>query len=140
LTEPKRFGIVLYMDTETLSTYTKSVTVMYRCCKQCEARQGHKVSRRVTFKVREHKGFPDKFGYSRTNSLDYLSPEGEIFSRYLPHQVPFIPCTLCNRPMAGKRLEGQVNTSVPCDARCTGAVGHTCECSCGGANHGIDHQ
>lgn len=26
-----------------------------------------------------------------------------------------------------------------CDARCTGATGHDCECSCGGENHGADH-
>jgi len=25
-----------------------------------------------------------------------------------------------------------------CDARCMNARGHNCECSCGGANHGID--
>lgn len=28
-------------------------------------------------------------------------------------------------------------TLTPCDARCTGATGHQCECSCGGKNHGI---
>lgn len=26
-----------------------------------------------------------------------------------------------------------------CDARCTGAVGAECNCSCAGINHGIDH-
>jgi hypothetical protein len=25
-----------------------------------------------------------------------------------------------------------------CDARCMGAKGHNCECSCGGKNHGIN--
>jgi hypothetical protein len=25
---------------------------------------------------------------------------------------------------------------VPCDGRCTGAVGPSCDCQCGGANHG----
>lgn len=25
-----------------------------------------------------------------------------------------------------------------CDARCMNAKGHNCECSCGGANHGIN--
>lgn len=25
-----------------------------------------------------------------------------------------------------------------CDARCMNATGHNCECSCGGANHGIN--
>lgn len=31
-------------------------------------------------------------------------------------------------------------TEHVCDARCTGATGHNCECSCGGANHGKDYQ
>lgn len=29
--------------------------------------------------------------------------------------------------------------SVKCGARCTGAVGPACDCSCGGANHGTGH-
>lgn len=42
--------------------------------------------------------------------------------------------------MIGKAIEGRLKADHPCDARCTGAVGHNCECSCGGANHGIDHK
>jgi hypothetical protein len=34
-----------------------------------------------------------------------------------------------------KRVEGFV-TDTKCDARCQGAKGHMCECSCGGKNHG----
>lgn len=37
------------------------------------------------------------------------------------------------------RVKGFTVPSVPCDARCTGARGHNCECSCGGANHGADN-
>jgi hypothetical protein len=33
-------------------------------------------------------------------------------------------------------LKGHKNAAVPCDARCTGARGHNCECQCGGKNHG----
>ncbi len=32
-----------------------------------------------------------------------------------------------------------VRSDHPCDARCTGAVGLDCSCSCNGANHGIDN-
>lgn len=35
-----------------------------------------------------------------------------------------------------ERVKGFKVETVPCDARCTGARGHNCECSCGGANHG----
>ncbi len=37
-------------------------------------------------------------------------------------------------PVNGKLVEGK-----KCDARCTGAKGHNCECSCGGKNHGANH-
>lgn len=114
-------------------------TIIYRCSKKCEAQHG-KNAHRVTFDIVLHKSFPDKFGYQKTTSIDYTSPAGEIFRNYLPHQIPYVSCPLCSRPMAGKRITGIVNTSVPCDRRCTGATGHNCECSCGGANHGIDHQ
>ena len=39
----------------------------------------------------------------------------------------------------GKAIEGRLKADHPCDARCTGATGHNCECSCGGANHGLEH-
>lgn len=35
-------------------------------------------------------------------------------------------------------IAGSLKESVPCDARCTTARGHKCECSCAGANHGAD--
>ncbi len=38
--------------------------------------------------------------------------------------------------LAFDRVKGFKVETVPCDARCTGARGHNCECSCGGANHG----
>lgn len=39
-----------------------------------------------------------------------------------------------------KPIQGFLSPDHKCDARCTGAVGHICECSCGGANHGADHS
>lgn len=40
--------------------------------------------------------------------------------------------------IALKAIEGFKN-ETPCNAKCTGAVGHVCECSCGGANHSVSH-
>lgn len=38
---------------------------------------------------------------------------------------------------ATRRIEYKKFPSLhKCDARCQNAKGHTCECSCGGANHG----
>lgn len=36
-----------------------------------------------------------------------------------------------------RRIEGFYVADKKCDGRCMGATGHSCECSCGGANHGI---
>ena len=118
--------------------YTGSVTVMYRCCKACEKANGGKVAKRVALRTRKHKGAPDVFGNQRTTAIDFLAPDGVEYRHYAPHQVPYLPCERCGRPMAGKPLHGQHNPAVPCDRRCTGAIGHNCECSCGGRNHGMD--
>lgn len=37
------------------------------------------------------------------------------------------------------RAVNGVKTTKPCDARCMGAVGPSCDCSCGGENHGGRH-
>lgn len=44
-------------------------------------------------------------------------------------------CGLVNS--SATRVRGFVTEHV-CDARCTGAKGPNCECSCGGKNHGND--
>ncbi len=50
---------------------------------------------------------------------------------------PDVPCLVCVKlvhvPM--KPITGWTSDHI-CDARCLGATGPTCECSCGGANHG----
>ena len=71
------------------------------------------------------KGRVVNLGFGRTGELR-IYPQGDEL------------CAKCGKPMEHKRLESYVNEGVPCDARCTGARGHTCECSCGGAHHGQD--
>jgi hypothetical protein len=34
---------------------------------------------------------------------------------------------------------GEFVETVKCGAICQGATGATCDCSCGGANHGVNH-
>lgn len=51
----------------------------------------------------------------------------------------FLSACTCGKWMVGNRLQGRWNPGVPCNGKCTGAVGHLCECSCGGANHGRNH-
>lgn len=51
-------------------------------------------------------------------------------------------CSSCGRAvrLTAKMVLGKVNHRVPCNAKCTEAVGHQCECSCGGRNHGAGHE
>jgi hypothetical protein len=42
--------------------------------------------------------------------------------------------------ITGSIMRCKTNPDHKCDPRCTGAKGHDCECSCGGANHGCDHR
>jgi len=44
----------------------------------------------------------------------------------------------CGQRHSLKRINGRT-TDHECDARCMAATGHSCECSCGGANHGAAH-
>ncbi len=39
--------------------------------------------------------------------------------------------------ITGREIIGHFKAEIKCDARCQGAHGHSCECSCGGANHGV---
>ncbi len=45
----------------------------------------------------------------------------------------------CGMAVRVSKVYGWVNPSVKCHSRCTGAVGPSCDCSCGGANHGSAH-
>lgn len=46
-----------------------------------------------------------------------------------------LACPSCSGSVKLERLYG-TETSMTCDPRCEGAVGPSCECACGGANHG----
>ncbi|MET9402642.1 hypothetical protein [Kitasatospora sp. NPDC002965] len=50
-------------------------------------------------------------------------------------EVPNPPCPECGQMLRGERLFA-VTRDESCDASCMGAVGPSCSCSCGGANHG----
>jgi len=43
----------------------------------------------------------------------------------------------CGKMMTFGKLNARVNVNHKCDARCTSARGHNCECACGGAMHGV---
>lgn len=49
-------------------------------------------------------------------------------------------CPECavNLPNGG-RVEGRYSEKHVCGAKCLGAIGPSCDCQCGGANHGANH-
>lgn len=47
-------------------------------------------------------------------------------------------CSTCSKCMSADVIRGR-KSDTACSISCTSARGHDCECSCAGANHGIDH-
>jgi hypothetical protein len=42
----------------------------------------------------------------------------------------------CGRELHFRDVKGSHRPDKPCNAKCVGSIGHVCECSCGGKNHG----
>jgi len=51
---------------------------------------------------------------------------------------PFIRCE-CGKVFGAKMMNGTLNEGKKCDGRCMSATGPSCDCSCGGENHGANH-
>lgn len=49
--------------------------------------------------------------------------------------LPYVFCVRHKHQISWQEVKGTL-TDTKCDARCTNAKGHSCDCSCGGANHG----
>jgi RNase P subunit RPR2 len=50
-----------------------------------------------------------------------------------------VQCPKCGkilRVALGQFIYGKYVKETICNSKCTGAIGHHCECSCGGKNHG----
>lgn len=50
-----------------------------------------------------------------------------------------VACRGCGSRMYAKRVMGKLKPDHKCDAQCLSATGHSCECACGGKNHGAAH-
>ena len=74
----------------------------------------------------------------RKAAREFLHPDGQ-WRMVPPEGIAKYPNGL-RRTVDPREMEGTVVLTVPCDARCTEARGHKCECSCGGANHGAGAQ
>lgn len=77
----------------------------------------------------ERAGTPDRFGNQRTYLafwLGYWEQAGCLPSR---------ACEFCGVRMTAEPLKARTSEAV-CDGKCINARRASCECSCGGANHG----
>jgi hypothetical protein len=51
-----------------------------------------------------------------------------------------IRCRKCGKARAAKAVRGTFAPEKKCNAKCLASVGHVCDCSCGGKNHGAGHD
>lgn len=139
------------MRTETFDR-TTTVRVIYRCrsCERAAQQRGEKrprVALRVVYRVREHgaRYYPTE-PYLRTRvslrrdwSHEDGTPIPPTYCSNEPGWLPTASCPRCEKQLYGKPVKGFLKPDVPCNVKCTSAIGDSCECSCGGANHGADH-
>lgn len=51
----------------------------------------------------------------------------------------YAPCPDCGQKVVLSAVEGRYKPEIACSAKCRNATGPSCDCSCGGANHGCNH-
>lgn len=120
-------------------TTTLSVRRFLGKCKHCknamrlelEVERTRTETRTVT--VSGSQGFPKV-----QNEYRVLLPSGRSIRNF-----GFVPSLtevcVCGAKVNMMCVTGKVNPDIKCNARCRNATGHTCECSCGGKNHGGNH-
>lgn len=106
-------------------------TIIYNC-KKC------KVGKRVEYSIQHQKGYfyrLDLNGVEQPAGVWINACGGGRPTEY-GGDVEMGICGGCGKIMSYGQLKAVLRPECPCDTRCTGARGHNCECSCGGANHG----
>lgn len=106
-------------------------TIIYNCT-HC------KTGRRVDYPIERGKGY-----FYRLGTDDQQVPAG-VWVQACGGGKPTVYggdtemgiCRGCHRMMKFGALKAHLNPNHKCDARCTSARGHNCECACGGVNHG----
>jgi hypothetical protein len=125
-------------NSQAIGQPTRTPTVqgyIGRCCKKCETVM------RLTLPAIEVKTPMERRTYWMDQNGNWQNAAQGTFTQreVKADRPPDVYCIRHHYPLQFRAIEGVV-TECPCDARCTGAKGHTCECSCGGANHGRDYS
>lgn len=50
--------------------------------------------------------------------------------------MPEVRCLACRARCEVTEIYGRFVNTIVCGSKCTGAIGPSCDCSCGGENHG----
>jgi len=79
-------------------------------------------------------------GHQRAGANDtryaWVSEKGaQVLGGRVHVAAPCVDCA-CGKRIYLRPVQGTYVAEKPCNAKCTGATGHVCECSCGGKNHG----
>lgn len=121
------------MESKVWLSAVKTVHVLHKCkaCKKCVRSTVTIQSKSIDNQHPVHY-LRKTFSYRKVNDGNW---QDAAYFRF-----PLVKCPGCGENLSGKAIEDRYNPQHPCDARCTGAKGHNCECSCGGENHGRDHQ
>lgn len=71
--------------------------------------------------------------------IAYLTQGGAVYFAWPNDATRLVYDCACGRSRLAHQVVGKVVADKKCDERCTGAIGQSCECSCGGLNHGAAH-
>ena len=130
------FGVSDRWDT-WIAVSVKITRVIFKCknkqCKHVWAREYHRCYQSMGGPIGQ--GYLMRYEPARSE-LHRIEDGIEI------EQMDDYICPKCHIAARGNVTANTVvgtKTAKGCDARCTGAKGHNCECSCGGKNHGVDY-
>lgn len=58
---------------------------------------------------------------------------------YTLHNGVYADCPDCGRGVLLEGVQGRYKPEVRCSDKCRNAIGPSCDCECGGINHGCNH-
>ena|SRR5258707_15111070 len=107
---------------EMEAVVAQTTRIIFRCnCKDCKHVWAHDYERDARIRTWQA-------ARQDTNQHPFSTPEWDK------------RCPKCQHMnVKASEVIGTVN-SKPCDERCLNAASHTCNCSCGGKNHGKGHM
>lgn len=97
-------------------------------CKRCKVANSRLVMRTLS----QSRTAPDMFGNQKWITVGEFSKIGATFAENADK------CA-CGRSNSWVTVSGKVSDKHQCGAKCLNSTGTTCECSCGGKNHGAGH-